>query len=419
MALKPDDPCGGFQHGEVVAFINEKIARHEKGLEFYLENISLSWEEVEDKLRAILEDSAVPSEAKEACAWSGLALGVRFTCRQGQLQERRVQWLQDFTKLHKSTAEDLTSELKKLTAQQEMERKEAAFRLRQTQANLAEMRKERDLLKWKLLRAVSLPGLSPCPVSSLCPLPPSLPPELVSTLPTSLQELWSPREQVAAGPGLATASGAGTEGAGEKEQEIGAAAASTATVAGAIGGGGRQEKDEEREEATKELGGGLLQVLGAVKQNNYPSGRQREGALRSVETAMFYFSETLKPGSTVSPAPLPVQLPASFTYPFSRPLLPFPESATASPPAAMFTAGAPSQTAPHWGPSSVTLGSNGAQGREPQSQRDRRDFDAHQQRRPPVFRRPGDWDCPWCKAVNFSRRETCFRCGRGIWLQNP
>ncbi|XP_044619993.1 testis-expressed protein 13A [Equus asinus] len=385
MALKPDDPCGGFQHGEVVAFINEKIARHEKGLEFYLENISLSWEEVEDKLRAILEDSAVPSEAKEACAWSGLALGVRFTCRQGQLQERRVQWLQDFTKLHKSTAEDLTSELKKLTAQQEMERKEAAFRLRQTQANLAEMRKERDLLKWKLLRA----------------------------------ELWSPREQVAAGPGLATASGAGTEGAGEKEQEIGAAAASTATVAGAIGGGGRQEKDEEREEATKELGGGLLQVLGAVKQNNYPSGRQREGALRSVETAMFYFSETLKPGSTVSPAPLPVQLPASFTYPFSRPLLPFPESATASPPAAMFTAGAPSQTAPHWGPSSVTLGSNGAQGREPQSQRDRRDFDAHQQRRPPVFRRPGDWDCPWCKAVNFSRRETCFRCGRGIWLQNP
>ncbi|XP_005614487.2 testis-expressed protein 13A [Equus przewalskii] len=385
MALKPDDPCGGFQHGEVVAFINEKIAAHEKGLEFYLENISLSWEEVEDKLRAILEDSAVPSEAKEACAWSGLALGVRFTCRQGQLQERRVQWLQDFTKLHKSTAEDLTSELKKLTAQQEMERKEAAFRLRQTQANLAEMRKERDLLKWKLLRA----------------------------------ELGSPREQVAAAPGLATASGAGTEGAGEKEQEIGAAAASTATVAGAIGGGGRQEKDEEREEATKELGGGLLQVLGAVKQNNYPSGRQREGGLRSAETAMFYFSETMKPRSRVSPASLPVQLPASFTYPFTCPLLPFPDSATASPPAAMFTAGAPSQTAPHWGPSSVTLGSNGAQGIEPQSQRDRRDFDAHQQRRPPVFRRPGDWDCPWCKAVNFSRRETCFRCGRGIWLQNP
>ncbi|KAB1253266.1 Testis-expressed protein 13A [Camelus dromedarius] len=31
----------------------------------------------------------------------------------------------------------------------------------------------------------------------------------------------------------------------------------------------------------------------------------------------------------------------------------------------------------------------------------------------------GDCDCPWCKAVNFSRRETCFRCGRGIWLQSP
>ena len=38
--------------------------------------MSLSWEKVEDKLRAILEDRLVPSQAKEACAWSSLALGV-------------------------------------------------------------------------------------------------------------------------------------------------------------------------------------------------------------------------------------------------------------------------------------------------------------------------------------------------------
>ena len=174
MALKPEDSSGGFQHGNVVAFINEKMAGHTKGPEFYLENISQSCEDVENKLKAILEDSAVSSEAKDACAWSSLALGVRFARRQGQLHGHRVHWLQDFAKLHKSTAETLASDLKELTAQQEIERREAAFRLQQTQANLAEIRKERDLLRWKLLRAVRLPQLGPCPLSwpyLLAPLP--------------------------------------------------------------------------------------------------------------------------------------------------------------------------------------------------------------------------------------------------------
>lgn len=169
MSLKPDDPSGGFQHSNVVAFINEKMAGHMKGPEFYLENISLSWEEVESKLRAILEDSTVPSEAKDACAWSSLALGVRFARRQSQLHGHRVQWLQDFAKLHKSAAQSLALDLKKLTAHQEAERKEAAFRLRQTQANLAEMQKERDFLKWKLFQVVRLSLLDPHPVSLPCP----------------------------------------------------------------------------------------------------------------------------------------------------------------------------------------------------------------------------------------------------------
>uniref|UniRef100_A0A3Q2HMM6 Testis-expressed protein 13 A-D N-terminal domain-containing protein n=1 Tax=Equus caballus TaxID=9796 RepID=A0A3Q2HMM6_HORSE len=155
MALKPDDLGGGFQHGKVVAFINEKTARHAKGPEFYLENISL----------AILEDSAVPSKVKEACAWGSLALGLHFTCRQGQFHAHRVQWLQDFAKLHKSDAQALASDVKKLTVQQ-MENKETAFQLlRQTYANLAEMQKERDLLRWKLLQALGFPRLAPCPVS--------------------------------------------------------------------------------------------------------------------------------------------------------------------------------------------------------------------------------------------------------------
>ncbi|EFB18310.1 hypothetical protein PANDA_018245, partial [Ailuropoda melanoleuca] len=308
MALKPEDPSGGFQQGKVVAFINEKMAGHTKGPEFYLENISLSWEEVENKLRDILEDSTVPSEAKNACAWSSLALGVRFARRQSQLHGHRVHWLQDFAKLHKSAAQALASDLKELTAQQEMERKEAAFRLRQTQANLAEMRKERDLLWWKLLRAVRLPRLDPCPISwPHFPAPPSLSPEEVLILPTSLQELGSPRKreqvQVAEETGLATASGAGTEGAGEEEEEAVAAATSapaTSAPAAGITGRGRKQKDAEGAEATEKLGRSPVHLPGAEEQKNYTSGGQREEDLRSVETTMFYFSGTMKPGSRVA-----------------------------------------------------------------------------------------------------------------------
>lgn len=159
MALRPEDPSGGFQHSNVVAFINEKMARHVKGPEFYLENISLSWAEVEDKLRAILENSTVTNEAKEACAWGSLALGMRCACRQGQLHARRVQWLQDFTRLHKSALHALASTMEELTAKHERERKEAAYQQQLILAKLAEVQKEKDQLRWKLFRAVRLPLL--------------------------------------------------------------------------------------------------------------------------------------------------------------------------------------------------------------------------------------------------------------------
>ncbi|XP_075855626.1 testis-expressed protein 13B [Microcebus murinus] len=358
MALKPDDPCGGFQHGKVVAFINEKMAEHVRGPEFYLENMSLSWQEVEDKLKAILEDKDMSRQAKEACTWGGLALGVRFAHRQGQLQGRRVQWLHDFAKLHKSAAQALASDLKELTAQQEMERKDAAFRLRMAQANLAEVHKERDLLRWKLLQA----------------------------------ELKY-QEQV-----KARGAGAGTDGAGEEEEAAMAAAA----------------------EAPEDFDGGFLQLLGAMEKN-YTSGGQREGDHRSVETT-FSLSGTQEPQASTSLEPLPVQLPASFTYTYSCPLSPFSSGPTLSPPAATVTPPPPPpQMPPSWGGYDSSLWSDvGFQGIDPpELQRERRDSEPHHQGRTPVFRRPGDWDCPWCKAVNFSRREICFRCGRGIWLQSP
>ncbi|KAF6390943.1 hypothetical protein mRhiFer1_016779 [Rhinolophus ferrumequinum] len=213
MALNPEDPSGGFQHDTVMAFINEKMARHVKGPEFYLENTSLSWAEVEDKLRGILEDSELPSEAKEACAWGCLALGLRFAHKQRQLHTCRVQWLHNFCKLHKSAAQTLASNLRELTEQKEMERKEAAYHLRLTQAKLEEVQKERDLLRWKLFRA-----------------------EL---------EFAREQERVEEGPGLATVSGAGTERAGE-EEDVAEAATTTATTGGAAGGGGRQKDAEGR-----------------------------------------------------------------------------------------------------------------------------------------------------------------------------
>uniref|UniRef100_H2PWF7 Testis expressed 13B n=1 Tax=Pongo abelii TaxID=9601 RepID=H2PWF7_PONAB len=178
MALRPEDPSSGFRHGNVVAFINEKMARHTKGPEFYRENISLSWEEVEDKLRVILEDSEVPSEVKEACTWGSLALGVRFAHRQGQLQNRRVQWLQGFAKLHRSAALVLASNLTELKEQQEMECNEATFQLRLTETSLAEVQRERDMLRWKLFHAVRSPEWSlsnapalPQPARTPCPVP--------------------------------------------------------------------------------------------------------------------------------------------------------------------------------------------------------------------------------------------------------
>ncbi|XP_052519784.1 testis-expressed protein 13A-like [Budorcas taxicolor] len=389
MALKSEDVSSGFRHGKVMAFINERMSRHAKGPEFYLENLSLSWEKVEDKLRAILEDRLVPSQAKEACAWSSLALGVRFAYKQSQLHRHRVQWLHDFAGLHRSAAQALASDLTLLAAQHEVERKEAAFQLKLTQASLAEVQKERDLLKWKIFKA-----------------------ELQSSQAAPVTE----------GPSLAPAGVAGTEGTSEEEEETGATA-TTAAASEATGGGRQYDADgAEAAKGAEDLSADLMQLLGVVDQKNYTSGGQREGDFGSVETAMYSFSGMLKPEATVSPEPLPVQLPASFTYSYSCPLSPFPDAPTpsphTSPPQALFTAGALSQTSPHWGSSDFSLWSDGGiQGIDPQGG-DRNDSDPLQQLRRPVFHRPGSWDCPWCKSVNFSLRGNCFHCGKGIWLQS-
>ncbi|XP_070222319.1 testis-expressed protein 13A-like [Bos mutus] len=386
-----------------MAFINERMSRHAKGPEFYLENLSLSWEKVEDKFKAILEDHQVPGQAKEACAWGSLALGMRFACRQNQLHGHRVQWLHDLAGLHKSAAHALASDLKLFMAQHEVECKEAAFQLQQMQANLEKTRKERDQLRWKLFQA----------------------------------ELESLQERAAKEPGLAMAAASGpeTQGTSEEEEEEAGATATPAPASEATRGERQEDAEgagaagaEEAEEAAEEMVVDIMQLLSDVDQESHTSGGQRKGDHRSMERASRYLCKTTKSMYTASPWNLPVQLPASFTYSYSSPFLdaPTPSTPTLSPsasssPAAAVTAGAPAQASPHRRPFDFSFWSNGgAWGIDPQEPtRNRSDYDPHQQRKPTAFRRPGDWNCPWCKAMNFSRQKICFRCGRDIWLQNP
>uniref|UniRef100_H0XVG0 RanBP2-type domain-containing protein n=1 Tax=Otolemur garnettii TaxID=30611 RepID=H0XVG0_OTOGA len=383
MALKPEDPSGGFHHSKVIAFINEKMAGHLRGPEFYLENVSQSWEEVEEKLNAILDDSEVPSQAREACVWSGLALGVRFARRQGQLQARRVQWLHDFARLHKSAAQALASNLRELTAQKEMERREAAFELRLAQANLTRVQKERDL-------------------------------ELGHQ--RQQEQATAHQEQASGQQEQTTAGGAGRKGAGEAEEE---ALAVGGNASATRGGRGEEERNAQAEVA-QELDGSILQLLGVMEHKNYTSRAQRERNVRSVETTMYSLSGTREPQATAPPELLPVQLPASFTYSYSCPLSNFSAGLNSFPQAVPVTVPHQPQMPSYWRAYDTSLWSDvGIQAIDPQElQRDRRETEVHQQRRPPVYRRPGDWDCPWCKAVNFSQREICFCCGRGIWLQS-
>ncbi|XP_006871126.1 PREDICTED: testis-expressed sequence 13A protein-like [Chrysochloris asiatica] len=354
MALNPEDPFGGFQHAEVVAFINRKIRGHVKGPEFYLENMSLPWEEVEDKLRGILEDSDVPSDAKEACAWGSLALGIGFACRQSQLQGRKVQWLQDFAKLHRSKAQSLAADLRELTVQQELERKEAAFHLQLLQNSLA----EQNQLKWKLL----------------------------------LSEMQHITES-------ATDAEAGTEGK-VKEKEVKKVAVDTAgptpTITTAAAAATSPATNAATSPATNET---QIQLFEAREETKNTSERKREGKLRSVDTSTLYISGGVRSKPTLSLVPITAQPPASFAYSLtSLPRLPIPLPPIVAPP----------QMAPFW----PEAGTRGINPQEPH--RGRRDFGFHHQRGP----RPGDWQCPWCKAMNFAWRDICFRCGRGIWLQN-
>ncbi|XP_006994368.1 testis-expressed protein 13A [Peromyscus maniculatus bairdii] len=374
MALNPEDLGSGFRHSKVSSFINEQMAKHDKGPDFYLENLSLSWEEVEDKLKVILEDREVPIEAREACAWGTLALAVRFAHRQGCLQGHGVQWLQDLSGMQKVSTLSLPSDLRQLTHPQQMERREVASQLQLARAKLAEVQRERDLLRLKIIQAElrSLPNA----VKPAVPIPSAV----VKRAGTGIQ--WAAtKEDLAELMAVAT---------GRREDKAEMTAAALAETLSAP------------EEASKEPNGSFLKLLEVMNWKNYPLKRQRVGDLKSKETSMCPLSQSLSLRSTSSSEPITVQLPASFTYSYESP---FPAIPTTS--QITNTDRAP-QIHPYYVASEMSQLSD--MGIHQELQKDKRSS---------AFRRPGDWDCPWCKAVNFSRRESCFHCGKGIWLQNP
>ncbi|XP_036031419.1 testis-expressed protein 13A [Onychomys torridus] len=377
MALNPEDLGSGFRHSKVSSFINEQMAKHDKGPDFYLENLSLSWEEVEDKLKVILEDREMPIEAREACAWGTLALAVRFAHRQGCLQGHGVQWLQDLSGMQKVSALSLPSDLRQLTHPQQMER-EVASQLQLAQAKLAEVQRERDLLRLKIIQA-ELRAL-PNAVKPAVPIPSAV----VRRAGTGIQ--WS-----AAKEDLAELMAAATGRREDKAEMTAAALAETLSAP---------------DEASKEPNGSFLKLLEVMNWKNYPLKRQRVGDLKSKETSMCPLSQSLSLRSTSSSEPITVQLPASFTYSYESP---FPAIPTTS---QVTNTDRPSQIHSYFVASEMSqLSDMGIyRGDHQELQKDKRSS---------AFRRPGDWDCPWCKAVNFSRRESCFHCGKGIWLQNP
>lgn len=420
--MNPEDPTSGFRHGKVLMFINEQMSKDTKGPAFYLENLSLSWEEVEEKLRILLENGEMPGQAQEACAWASLALGVRFAWRQVHLQGRRVQWLHDFACLHRSAAHALASDLKKLTDQQEMERKEAAFQLQLAHTKLAEVQRERDLMRLKLLHAVRLP---PNPVLPPHPMP--IPPfqEHVSTLPTSLQELraFPVADMPAVTRASATPGGAKTEtkaaGAGqevtssdravrEPEKQMPGAAATTAP--GELAGARQLERS-------------VLDHFGASEWKTYPLGLGRggggaekkgeEGGEKSMVTPTCSKSGSLDLRSTTSPQLVTVQLPAPFTYSYESP---FPVTPTPSPPPSILTE---PQMPPYFMATDMNMSDTEGPTVYLQEPPKESQGSGAQQQSNIALRRPGNWDCPWCKTVNFSQRESCFHCGRRMWLTSP
>jgi hypothetical protein len=157
--------------------------------------------------------------------------------------------------------------------------------------------------------------------------------------------------------------------------------------------------------------------LGAMQWKTYPRGLegQEEGEGKSMGTPTCPDSKPLGSGcgSEGSPQPVTIQLPVSFTYSYESP---FPVTSTPSPPLSTVTE-------PQMPPYFMATDMNMSETEGPTVYLQDPPKDSRESR-PPLQRKasfctPAGWDCPWCKSMNFSRRDSCFRCGRRGWQPKP
>nr|XP_021532139.1 putative testis-expressed protein 13C [Aotus nancymaae] len=146
MAMNFGDHASGFCHSDVIKFINDEVHTNGGGLAFYMAFHSRPWNEVEDRLRAVVTDPNVPRSIKRACTWSALALRVRAAVRQREQLLYQVRQLQGHVEERQAASWALTSQLEQLR----LEREAATTQLHFTQAALQQALNERNGLCGRL-----------------------------------------------------------------------------------------------------------------------------------------------------------------------------------------------------------------------------------------------------------------------------
>lgn len=149
MALALGDAKSGFRYSDVLLFINEEVLSNGGGPDFYLAFRERPWDEIEDRLQAILTDPQVPFTLKRACAWSALALGVRVAARQREQRARRVRRLQEKVQEQEIASRSLAFQLQRLRKERDL----LVLQLRRARENLQQTQDQREVVRWQLLQA--------------------------------------------------------------------------------------------------------------------------------------------------------------------------------------------------------------------------------------------------------------------------
>ncbi|XP_007108985.1 testis-expressed protein 13A-like [Physeter macrocephalus] len=155
MAVNFNDPACGFLQREVVDFLNKQI--RQAGVSPYFSSLceSKSWGDMEKKLRDIVTNSGISGRLREACAWSSLALAVRFAERQKSKDKEKIKKLQEQLEEQKLLTNALRGTVNRLRGIQEREKEKAQSQLQQSLTNLHRVEEERNLLRSELLRVLS------------------------------------------------------------------------------------------------------------------------------------------------------------------------------------------------------------------------------------------------------------------------